>query len=64
MVTKTNTKKVTKRDAWNNRNLIFVLHRYNGSFCCYAEVFEDGSSVIGTPGLGLPFNTSFTVPET
>ena len=65
MMTKTNTKKViTKRDACNNRNVILVLHRYNGSFGCYADVVEDGSSITASPGLGIPFITSFTVPET
>ena len=64
MVTITNTKKVTKRDAWNNCNLIFVLHRHYGSFGYYADVFEDGSSITASPGLGRPFISSFTVPET
>ena len=56
-------KKLAKRDAWNNRNLIFVLHRY-GSFGCYADVIEDGSSITASPGLGILIITSFTVPET
>ena len=45
-------------------NLIFVLHRFNGSFGCYADVFEDGSSITASPGLVIPFITTFTVPET
>ena len=29
-----------------------------------ADVFEDGSSITASPGLGIPFITSFTVRET
>ena len=41
-----------------------MLHRFNGSFGCYVEVFEDGSSITASPGLGILFITGFTVLET
>ena len=47
-----------------NKKVIFVLHRFNGSFGCYADVFEEGSSITANPGLGILFITSFTVLET
>ena len=33
---------------------MFMLHRCNGSFGCYADFFEDGSSITASPGLGGP----------
>ena len=41
---------------------MFVLQRY-GSFGCYADVIEDGSSITASPRLGILFITGFLVPE-
>ena len=60
MATKTNTKKRMKQP----QSTIRVTLIYYGSLGCYADVFEDGSSNTASPGLGIPFITSFTVPET